>query len=380
MKVAVLGAGGLVGGTLVRRLIRDGRAEVRACVRNPANAWSLIGLGVPLTTSDLRDRSSISGAIDGCTHVVNCALGDDRHLRECMENLVLSCKTSGIRRLVHLSSVAVYGEPPPPESAEESAVPQARRGTYGWQKLQQDEVAFRAHRSGLSTAVLCLPHVTGPGSRFLLSLIRELGSGQFAFIDGGRHPVVMADVENVAEAICAAMVAPGVDGRRMFINDGPAQPWSSLVAALAPMAGIDAAGIPRLTTETVRGHHEHRLSPIAAIRQMTSIPEVRRILSKTSLGSDAWLIRMIKRAAKRRIAPTTMLRPGPASTLQVPPSGLWSQQLRMVDHSNARARSVLGFQPPHTFEASMSAFERWYSRMHLYGSSHWDMACRIRGG
>ncbi len=378
MKVAVLGAAGLVGNVLVRRLLKRPDTEVRACVRNPSTSWSLLGLGIPMVAADLRDGGSLRRAIEGCTHVVNCALGEDRELAECMRNLVDSCRQGGTHRLVHLSSVTVYGDPPPPDSTSESATPMPRKGTYGWHKLRQDEIALRAHESGLSTAVICLPHVTGPGSRFLLSVIRELRERRFALVDDGRHPVVMADVENVAVAIEAALAAPSVDGRRMFVNDGPAPAWSELIERLAPIAEIDHAEIPRLTAEQVRQHRGGpTLGTVTAARQLLAMPAVREVLAQTRLGADTWASRMAKGVVKRRMTSAKQATSSRPTACAFPPPGLWTQQLRMVDHSNARLQASVGFRPIHDFAASLQAFERWYAAMFLYGTPSWNMARRL---
>jgi nucleoside-diphosphate-sugar epimerase len=381
MKVAVLGASGLVGQVLVGRLVQRGRDSVVACVRNPATSWPLIRMGMPLVRADLRDADGLAKAIEGCTHVVNCALGEDRELVACMNNLVKACRTRGVQRLVHLSSVTVYGDPPGPDCVHETGVPRPKRGSYGWHKLRQDDVARDAHRSGLDTAVLCLPHVTGPNSRFLLSVLRELRERRFALVDGGSHPVVLADVANVAQAIELALDASQVDGERMFINDGTPTTWRMLVDRLAPMAAVAPESIPDLRETDVSATRPAVVPWSTTVRQILEVPEVRAILRRSPAGSDGLVAASARSLLKRTLAGRSRggraLAPQRTGQPVVPPTGLWKQQLRKVPHSIDRARSQIGFHPEVSWDASMAAFERWFAATHQWSGPLWDLARRI---
>jgi nucleoside-diphosphate-sugar epimerase len=381
MKVAVLGASGLVGQVLVGRLVQRGRDSVVACVRNPATSWPLIRMGMPLVRADLRDANGLVKAIEGCTHVVNCALGEDRELVACMNNLVKACRARGVQRLVHLSSVTVYGDPPGPDCVHETGVPRPKRGSYGYHKLRQDDVARDAHRSGLDTAVLCLPHVTGPNSRFLLSVLRELREQRFALVDSGRHPVVLADVANVSQAIELALDAPQVDGERMFINDGTPTTWRMLVDRLAPMAAVAPESIPDLREADVSATRPAVVPWPMTVRQILEVPEVRAILRRSPAGSDGLVAASARSLLKQTLAGRARgrrtLAPQCHGRSTVPPPGLWKQQLRKVPHSIDRARSQIGFEPEVSWEHSMEAFERWFGATHQWRSSFWDLARSI---
>lgn len=380
MKVAVLGAAGLVGNVLVQRLRGRAGMDVRACVRNPATSWTLIRMGLDMMPADLRKPADLDRAIEGCTHVVNCALGEDRELVDCMRNLVEACRRHRVQRLIHLSSVTVYGDPPGTDCVHETGVPRPRRGTYGWYKLKQDELAQRANDGGLSTAVLCLPHVTGPNSRFMLSVIRELRERRFALVDGGRHPVVLADVNNVAQAIELALSAPAVDGRRIFINDGTPTTWRMVAERLAPMASIAMDAIPDFTEMDILSARDATLPWSVALRQILALPEVRAILQRTSGGGTGVLASRARALAKRSssgpAAPTAAGSAAPRKPVP-PTAGLWRQQLRKVPHSIDRARSAIGFEPEVSFDASMAAFERWFGSTHQFGGEFWELARRI---
>jgi hypothetical protein len=204
--------------------------------------------------------------------------------------------------------------------------------------------------------------------------------GRFAFVDGGRHPVVMADSANVAHAIELALEADGLDGRRMFVNDGPPVSWHTLVTALAPLAEVDPTGFLNLSADDVRRAREQRIGLIDAARRMIATPEVRSILRQTALANSrlgSWAKQVVKRGTAGR-GPSV---PGPVRPRGpgIPPVGAWSQQIRMVAHSCERARRCIGYAPVVEFAASMAAFRRWYGATSSYGTPYWQIAGRIEG-
>ena len=73
--VAVFGAAGFVGATLVERLLAGGRHEVRPYIHSTGNAWRLSRHGLELRSVDVRDRALVREALVGVSHVVNCTPG-----------------------------------------------------------------------------------------------------------------------------------------------------------------------------------------------------------------------------------------------------------------------------------------------------------------
>ena len=72
MKYFVTGATGFVGGRLVRQL-RDAGHQVRALVRNPAQAGQLKALGVELFPGDITNKESMRTPMSGVDGVFHCA-------------------------------------------------------------------------------------------------------------------------------------------------------------------------------------------------------------------------------------------------------------------------------------------------------------------
>jgi nucleoside-diphosphate-sugar epimerase len=113
----VTGATGLIGMHLVPRLQRDGW-DVRALVRDPARAGLLSRADVTLATGDVLDETSFTRAARGCDALFHAAavitpLGGWEAFRrpnvEGTRNAIAAARSASAR-LVHVSSVAVYGD------------------------------------------------------------------------------------------------------------------------------------------------------------------------------------------------------------------------------------------------------------------------------
>src|SRR5688500_2317183 len=157
MRVAVFGASGFVGATLVQRLWQSEAIEVRPIIHSSGNAARLSRFGRPMITADALQPATLDAALDGCTHVVNCSRGPAEVMLTGLRNMLDASRRARVRRFVHLSSVAAYGDLPGRSVLAESERPAPAPNTYGWTKQQQDEIVMRAHQEGLSCAILCPP-------------------------------------------------------------------------------------------------------------------------------------------------------------------------------------------------------------------------------
>jgi nucleoside-diphosphate-sugar epimerase len=381
-RIAVVGAGGFVGTTLVERLASHGH-DVKPFINSGRNAWRLARLGIDLTCVDVLDAAALERAVSGCTHVVNCVMGDDRVMIDGLRNLLTACERAHVERFVQLSSITVYGEPPPPESTDEDAVPRPRRGTYGWIKMRQDDMVARAADRGLSCAILCPPIVSGPYSTQLLCLVDAIAHGRFAIVDGGDGPCSLVDVQNLAQAIELALESVRVETRRLFIVDEHCATWRELIDSLTPV--IDRwLPLPRVTADEARRQIDAtgrvRLSPGRTLRHLVS-PEVRAALRGDPLYAafEGWMSRTARRIlpAQRLAAMRKRRRDAQSNRREAPPRGydplFLARQLRGVRHSGARARRDLGFAPEISFRTGMNRFCSWYSAIHGWTDPNSDL-------
>lgn len=116
-RIAVTGATGFLGRYLVDVLLARG-AHVVGVVRNPDRVPELRTRGVELRKADLADRAALAAGFAGADAVISNAallpIGNGwEELRRCnvagTENVLDAVGDAGVRRLVQVSSVAVYG-------------------------------------------------------------------------------------------------------------------------------------------------------------------------------------------------------------------------------------------------------------------------------
>ena len=151
MTVVVTGASGHLGINLVRALVADKR-PVRVLVH--VNHKTLEGLGVEIVQGNVSDIESLNRAFDGADVVYHLAgrislLKSDWPLVEKVNvlgtrNVIEACRRTGVKRLVHFSSIhALQQEPldtPVNESrplVEGSKYPPYDRSKAAGQRVQQ---------------------------------------------------------------------------------------------------------------------------------------------------------------------------------------------------------------------------------------------------
>ncbi len=380
--VGVLGASGLVGAALVERLLAEGSYHVRPLTHSSGNAQRLARRGLQLHSVDLLDRASVLEAITGCFYVVNCSRGSEDVMFQGLRNLLRACIKSGVQRLVHLSSTAVYGELPKPESTRENALPDVLPGSYGAMKLRQDEMVLSACRHGLPCTILCPPNISGPYSVYLLMLIESIRNGNFALLESGESPCNLVDVQNLAEAIVLALTNGRADGTRIFVTDGETATWRQLAETLAPLAG-QSPPLPSVSRNEVRTtvteRSERRLSPLRSVKHLLS-SDVRSTLRGDPLFSEVERLARIglRRLPKSIVSRVESMARGKtriSMTEERMPYDMrfMQHQLRCVTHECTRAQIELGYRPICTFAQSMESFRLWYETLYGWGSNAWPL-------
>jgi nucleoside-diphosphate-sugar epimerase len=385
MKIAVFGASGLVGATLTERLLAKGEHEIVPIIHTAGNAWRLARLGIDLTQADVTNREDVLRAVDGCTHVINCALGSNQALVTGIRNLLAACATQPIERMVHLSSVLVYGEPPSPESEFEDASPIVEKGSYQDFKLRQDVLVEEACDQGVKAVNLCIPNVSGIYSRYVLDIVASLRAGTFALVDDGCAPVVLGDVANIAHALELGLHSDEADGKRIFINDGGQGTWGDVARLLSPLAGRTDP-IPTISREEAENivsgggsggvkAHLGTLRKIAGLELVKNVVKQNPDLSREfrSLraryeGLPGWAAKPLASLLKGGGGGATASGPRPNYEVR-----FLQHQLRGVRHRIDKAQRVLGYEPPYDLEASMGAFSAWYQTIQGHGEPGWEL-------
>jgi nucleoside-diphosphate-sugar epimerase len=370
MRIVVFGASGLVGTAVVERLEARGR-DVVPVIHGSGSAWRLARTGRPLATADLLDRRSVAVALRGATHVVNCSRGDHAVMREGLLNLLRESRRADVKKFLHLSSVAIYGNSPGADCVHEDGRATPTPGTYGALKLEQDGMVRTAARQGLQSVILCPPNISGPHSYFLLQVRQSLAARRFAVVEGGTSPCNLVDVENLAYAVECALDADVGEAQRYFVTDHASISWNDVIEELRQTIK-EWTQPPNISREQIvegmrkpaprRRWSRTFLHPLSgdvrtAIRQDPGWAAMESAVKGALRRSPPSLWRGLQRIVA---GPRTIKMAGTEAAWDL---ALVAQQLRGIRHSCERAHKDLGYSPIVSFESSMRAFRKWYSQL-----------------
>jgi GDP-D-mannose 3', 5'-epimerase len=178
--ILVGGAGGFIGGWLVRYLHENGFTNLRAIDIKPIEEWHQVLRGVDNRVADLRLLETCEHAVRGIAHTYNlaCDMGGmgfiEANRAACMisvlinTHLLLAAKDEGVKRHFYSSSACVYnvGFQQSPEVTalrEEDAYPALPEDGYGWEKLFSERMCRNFHDDfGIETRVARYHNVYGP--------------------------------------------------------------------------------------------------------------------------------------------------------------------------------------------------------------------------
>lgn len=253
MNVALItGAAGLVGSHLVERLQRDGW-KVRALVRDRSRAAWLSSRAVELHDGDTQDAPSYAHAAEGAQFVFHCAAavtprGGWEAYRapnvDGTQNAVAAAAAAGAR-LLHLSSVAVYGPEGRLAFSRGTGLqelqplrPIPEGAWYARSKRESEELVMAAHRAGRVWATAVRPCVIyGPRDRqFVPRVATLLRLPVTPAIGDGRSVMSIVHARSVAEVAVRAVTSETGAGRAYNVtNDAPITVGEFYEAAQAGM-------------------------------------------------------------------------------------------------------------------------------------------------
>jgi GDP-D-mannose 3',5'-epimerase len=149
-KVVVCGAGGFIGGHLVKSLVKRGVQVIRTVDRKPLEECYQVTPGVENLTLDLMEKQNCLIAASGVDHVYQLAADTvgmgfiENHKVTCMlnvsTNMLMAAPEAAANRFFYASSACVYDAQKQTKSdviplKESDAYPALPEDGYGWEKL-----------------------------------------------------------------------------------------------------------------------------------------------------------------------------------------------------------------------------------------------------
>ena len=200
--ILIVGAGGFIGGHLVKRLLSEGN-NITACDIKPKQYWFQDFDEVKNHYDmDMKDISNCKKVVDNIDYVFNmaCNMGGmgfiENNKAECMQsvlintNLLIACKESKVKRYFFSSSACAYNTAKQQEVfieglKEEDAYPADPEDGYGWEKLFSERMCRHFEEDyGLEVRIARYHNIYGP----------------YGTYDGGREKAPAALCRKVIQA------------------------------------------------------------------------------------------------------------------------------------------------------------------------------------
>jgi len=341
--IFVTGGTGLVGSHVIEEAIRRGH-HFRARVRVSSDTTLLDTWNVETIQGDLTDADALKRGCEGADQVINCAakvgdwgeLDDFRRLNvDALRVLLDAAVAAKVDRFIHVSSLGVY-EGRDHFGTDESTPPALNSLDAYTRSKTEAEALVLAYGGAGKAIVSALPYVqtalqtsTIPAEDRLLpvaivrpgfiygerdrtvlpKLLTNLRRGTFAYFGSGNQALNCIYVKNLVHAIFLAAESPKAVGEVFNVTDGARVSKREFIHKVAELAGLT--------------------------------PPTRKI--------PLWLARFLARTLERRAKRKKATEPPLVNSARYKFLGL------NLDYSIEKARRVLGYQPPYTTEAGLTA-------------------------
>lgn len=300
MKVFITGATGFVGSAFAKVMAEKTDHDLYCLVRRTSKADHLKAIGANLVYGDVTDKSSVVEGMKGCDWVVHLAgiysfwEPDDsvftRVNVDGTRNVMEAVLENGVSKVVHTSTIAVYGRPENGSVMQEDDYRTDLDSRYSRTKHQADMICWELHeKEGLPVVIVYPGSVLGAGD--------HKPSGEYIenVARGRMHMVILADhfntyvhVNDVAEATLRAVEKPDNVGERYPVGKGELT-WKEMNKMICGITGKREPFVripdPLLTYLSVW------TTWFAEMLQITPEP-VTRFLAKWSKWYAEWLERL----------------------------------------------------------------------------------------
>lgn len=214
MKVLVTGAAGFLGGHLIDMLLGRGD-EVRAMVRPVEDTGYLRTLaGVEIVNGDLTDVVSLQRAVQGVKRVYNVGAktgpwGPEDVYRSInvqgLADLIHAAMDAGVQRIVHTSSITVYGHSLHGIVTEDNPF-HAEDNPYSRTKIAGEKLIANLVKDQGAPVVLVRPAwIYGPrDTASFAKYVSRVESSKFFLIGSGQNIVPAVYVRDVAQGLLKA--------------------------------------------------------------------------------------------------------------------------------------------------------------------------------
>lgn len=221
-RVLVTGGSGFLGINLIRYLLKKGYDITSLDIAD--FDYADVKDSVTTIKGDIRDKKILKEAVKGADLVVHCAAALPLYKAEDIysididgtRNVLEAAKKQGIKRVIHISSTAVYGiETKNPTSEDDELV---GIGPYGIAKIESEKVAEQYREKGMVVPILRPKSFIGPERLGVFALLYDWAKDgcNFPMIGRGKNEYQLLDVQDLCDAILLTMTLPASKANDTF--------------------------------------------------------------------------------------------------------------------------------------------------------------------
>lgn len=199
----ITGGAGFTGTHLVNKLFKFGERVRVLDIKD-----TTFGCNVECIKGDIRDVNIVNSACKGVdvvfhtVAVVPISRSSKERFEDIIvngtENLLRACEKNNVRKVIHMSSSAVYGIPKSPADEHSALNP---IGNYGRAKLKAEQVCYK-HMKNLDITILRPRAIVGKGRLGLYGILFDwIKSGKKVYIIGsGNNKYQMLSIDDLVDA------------------------------------------------------------------------------------------------------------------------------------------------------------------------------------
>jgi nucleoside-diphosphate-sugar epimerase len=247
MNVLVTGAGGFIGSHLVEDQLKKGRKVTALDLDFSSLNGSAAHGQLQKITGDIRNKELMECAlarVDVVFHLASAHLSLTTSEKDywdinvtAAKDLVDLCRTSGVKRFVHCSSVGIYGDVvDAPANEESSCAPDL---VYDRTKLAGEQSVTRFYQeTGYPISIIRPVWVYGPRCPRTNKLFKSIGRQRFPMVGAGRnlrHCIYISDLIDAFE-LCATR--DEAVGQTFIFGDEAAVTVAQLVNEIALVMNV----------------------------------------------------------------------------------------------------------------------------------------------
>jgi len=391
-RVLVTGASGFIGARLCERLHYDSNWNVRALIRNPGRAVRLARMPLEFSIGDLTSPADLARSLEGCDAVVHAGIGTSWRESERVavnvqgtKDLVEASLKAGVKRFVHISTIAIYGNQVDGVITEETPARPTKGWDYAESKYAAEQVVLEAAARGLPAVVLRVAVVYGPHNLTIVTRpLEQLAKNRLVLVDCRDVACNTIYVDNLCHGIERSLDA-GADanGQIFVLSDDDGFTWRNYFEYFAERLGARVQHVAKQRTETQAAAPPSFLTRwMRSTRDLATSSEMKalakRIYNSEPWGTPArWGVETFPNAVRKVAA---MVRPEEAFVYRPNPLPTAGGDVFTVDPIHARVKAekaarVLGVRPLVSRERAMALTLEWARHARVVpAATHEDLA------